>query len=125
MMTYFCYFRLILVAFLRMSLSAELASSGWHLSEEGIKLCSEGKEHPNKKDVIKQVRYMFVYLYERWSYLTLKILQAMDKDLKEIGLACLPEDINRGKLESVDGGLVLQITKVSSAFKMSQKFTKK
>ena len=40
------------------------------------------------------------------------VRQALDKDLKDIGSACLPEDINRGKVEEVEGPLVLMVTKM-------------
>ena len=38
--------------------------------------------------------------------------QALDRDFKEIGEACIPEDINRGKVDSVPGGMVLMVTKI-------------
>ena len=37
---------------------------------------------------------------------------ALDKDLKDIGASCIPEDINRGKVDSISGPMVLMVTKV-------------
>ena len=74
-----------------MGLAEDLATQGWHLSEAGIALCSVGLENPKAKDIIKK---------------------ALDLDYKDIGAHCLPDDINRGKLTSVPGNLVLMITKI-------------
>ena len=38
-----------------MSLKADLESAGWHLSQEGIDLCSQELKEPTAKDVIKKV----------------------------------------------------------------------
>ena len=62
--------------------------NGWHLTEEGIALCAG---HVGK---------------------------ALDLDLKEYGSPCIPEDVNRGKLETLcsstseTGDLVLQIKNI-------------
>ena len=37
---------------------------------------------------------------------------ALDKDLKDIGASCIPEEINRGKVDSISGPMVLMVTKV-------------
>ena len=37
---------------------------------------------------------------------------ALDKDLKDIGASCIPEEINRGKVDSIQGPMVLMVTKV-------------
>ena len=74
-----------------MSIEADLASAGWHLSPEGIDLCCQGLNNPTLKDVTKR---------------------ALDLDFKEVGRSCLPEDINRGRVESLVGGMVLMVTKI-------------
>ena len=62
--------------------------NGWHLSEEGLKLCAGN------------------------------VGKALDLDLKEYGSPCIPEDVNRGKLETLisstseTGDLVLQIKNI-------------
>ena len=62
--------------------------NGWHLSEEGLKLCGGN------------------------------VGKALDLDLKEFGSPCIPEDVNRGKLETLisstseTGDLVLQIKNI-------------
>lgn len=57
-------------------------AQGWHLTPEGLLLCK------NSLDT------------------------ALNLDLKEIGAGCLPDDVNRGKLETLSGGLVLQVSKI-------------
>ena len=70
-------------------LVADLASKGWHLSEEGLVACGREK---GVQEVIKQ---------------------ALNRDFKDIGAPCIPEDINRGKVEVLKGPLVLMVTKVT------------
>lgn len=74
-----------------MSLQADLQSAGWNLSQEGIDLCCKGLNNPTVKDVTKK---------------------ALNLDFKEVGSPSLPEDINRGRVESLAGELVLMVTKV-------------
>ena len=38
---------------------------------------------------------------------------ALDRDLKDIGASCIPEEINRGKVDSITGPMVLMVTKVN------------
>ena len=40
------------------------------------------------------------------------LFQALHIDFKEIGRGCIPEDINRGKCESMPGNVVLMVTKI-------------
>jgi len=68
-------------------LRTELLALGWHLSEEWLGTLKSS----NVKDIIKQ---------------------AQDIDLKEIGAPCIPDDINRGKVESISGPMVLMVTKI-------------
>ena len=62
--------------------------NSWHLSEEGLKLCAGN------------------------------VGKALDLDSKEYGSPCIPEDVNRGKLETLisstseTGDLVLQIKNI-------------
>ena len=56
-----------------------LSDAGWRLTEEGLKACNGSA----------------------------KI--ALDLDLRDIGAECLPEEINRGKATTLDGGFVLQV----------------
>ena len=44
---------------------------------------------------------------------------ALDRDLKDIGASCIPEEINRGKVDSITGPMVLMVTKVNLHMKMS------
>jgi len=74
-----------------MTLQSDLQSAGWYLSQEGIDLCCQGLTSPSLKDVIKK---------------------AVDLDFKQVGRPCLPDDINRGRLESLESNLVLMVTKI-------------
>ncbi|XP_023238919.1 tudor domain-containing protein 3-like [Centruroides sculpturatus] len=65
-------------------------SSG-NLTSEGIDECSEGLENITVNAIIQK---------------------ALDSDLREIGAKFLPEDINRGRIESITGPAVLQIQKI-------------
>ena len=62
--------------------------NGWHLTDEGLALCAGN------------------------------VGKALDLDLKEYGSPCIPEDVNRGKLENLisstseTGDLVLQIRNI-------------
>ena len=62
--------------------------NGWHLTEEGLALCAGN------------------------------VGKALDLDLKEYGSPCIPEDVNRGKLENLisstseTGDLILQIRNI-------------
>ena len=62
--------------------------NGWHLTEEGLGLCAGN------------------------------VGKALDIDLKEYGSPCIPEDVNRGKLETLisstseTGDLILQIRNI-------------
>ena len=39
----------------QMTLQSELAAAGWHLSQRGLEICTEGLTDPVVKDVIKKV----------------------------------------------------------------------
>ncbi|XP_013399608.1 tudor domain-containing protein 3-like, partial [Lingula anatina] len=69
---------------------AELKKRGWYLSPEGIEECTEDGRS-GADDIIKI---------------------AMDTDMKQIGQKVIPEEINRGKLQSWDGPIVLQVHKI-------------
>ena len=47
----------------------------------------------------------------------------MNCDFKEIGSSCIPEDINRGKVVSISGNIVLMVTKIRNV--AAPKVTKK
>ncbi|KAL3878574.1 hypothetical protein ACJMK2_030911 [Sinanodonta woodiana] len=68
----------------------ELRSRGWYLTDEGIEVCTDN----GKTDVNVIVK------------------KALDMDLREIGSGWLPDDINRGRLDYVEGKGVLQIMKI-------------
>jgi tudor domain-containing protein 3 len=59
-----------------------MEDAGWRLTEEGKILCDGS------------------------------VKKALDLDIRDIGAECLPEDINRGKAEVLEGAFVLQISKV-------------
>ena len=61
-------------------MSSALAEAGWRLTEEGIKLC-DGQAK-----------------------------KVLNLDLRDIGAGCLPEEINRGKADVLEGGFVVQVT---------------
>ncbi|CAI9734462.1 domain-containing 3 [Octopus vulgaris] len=67
-----------------------LSEKGWHLTETGI---AEYLENGNKSvDAIMKM--------------------ALDVDLRNIGQKFLPDDINRGKIDYIQGPCVLQIQKI-------------
>ncbi|XP_045205622.2 tudor domain-containing protein 3-like [Mercenaria mercenaria] len=67
-----------------------LQEKGWFLSEEGIAQCTQGGKS-DAESVIKT---------------------ALNTDLREIGKGWLPEDINRGRADYVQGPGVLQLQKI-------------
>ncbi|XP_060585964.1 tudor domain-containing protein 3-like [Ruditapes philippinarum] len=67
-----------------------LQEKGWFLSEEGIEQCSSG----GKSDVESIIR------------------TALNTDLREIAKGWLPEDLNRGRADYVQGPGVLQLQKI-------------
>ncbi|XP_050415509.1 tudor domain-containing protein 3 isoform X1 [Patella vulgata] len=70
----------------------ELARKGWHLTEQGLQECME--DGNKRTDVI--------------------VKNALDTDLREIGAKWLPEELQRGKLDYIQGPTVLQITKMKN-----------
>lgn len=74
-----------------MNLQDQLKEKGWNLTLEGIDECSEGLENVNINAIIQK---------------------ALDIDLREIGAKFLPDDINRGRIETITGPAVLQIQKI-------------
>ena len=62
-------------------MASALTEAGWHLTEEGVELCGGQAK------------------------------KALNLDLRDVGAECLPEEINRGKAEVLEGGLVLQVGK--------------
>lgn len=67
-----------------------LSEKGWHLTETGIAECLE---NGNKSvDAIMKM--------------------ALDVDLRHIGQKFLPDDINRGKINYIQGSCVLQVQKI-------------
>lgn len=77
-----------------MTMLSELKSEGWYLSNDGLDLCSENINKPSVSSVIKK---------------------ALDMDLREIGGNFLPEDLTKGKMDSISGPGVIQIQKVKNA----------
>ncbi|XP_035827003.1 tudor domain-containing protein 3 [Aplysia californica] len=71
--------------------AAELDRRGWHLSDEGIAQCTGGNDKSNADAIIKK---------------------ALDSDLRDVGGKWLNEDINRGRLDYVEGPAVLQLQKL-------------
>merc|ERR1712126_202263 len=71
----------------------QLTAKGWYLSEEGLKSCqvATGKENPTANDIISV---------------------ALNCDLRQIARNQLPENINSGQVESINGPLVLQVQKI-------------
>ncbi|XP_070554559.1 tudor domain-containing protein 3-like [Ptychodera flava] len=71
----------------------KLQKLGWHLSKDGLEECStaEGSNSQNVDGIVKA---------------------ALNTDLRQIGAAFFPTDINRGKIEYVKGPCVLQIQKL-------------
>jgi hypothetical protein len=58
---------------------SSMEDAGWRLTEEGKILCDGS------------------------------VKKALDLDIRDIGAECLPEDINRGKAEVLEGAFVLQV----------------
>ncbi|KFM71949.1 Tudor domain-containing protein 3, partial [Stegodyphus mimosarum] len=77
-----------------MDIEAELKEKGWHFSKEGFELCKDGLDRITVSSVIQK---------------------AIDMDLRDIGGNFFPEDISRGKLESITGAGVVQIQKIKNA----------
>ncbi|XP_022788842.1 tudor domain-containing protein 3-like isoform X2 [Stylophora pistillata] len=74
-------------------MEAKLKEYGWFLSSEGIAECERvcNKEKPSFQELLKAARNL---------------------DLKQYGVKHLPDDINRGKVQSVNGPMVLQVQKL-------------
>uniref|UniRef100_T1IY32 Tudor domain-containing protein 3 n=1 Tax=Strigamia maritima TaxID=126957 RepID=T1IY32_STRMM len=77
-----------------MALQVQLEEQGWytmHLTEETITDLCEGEKQPTVGEIAKK---------------------ALDLDLRDIGAKFLPDDINKGKVESITGNCILQIQKI-------------
>ncbi|XP_033127516.1 tudor domain-containing protein 3-like isoform X2 [Anneissia japonica] len=68
-----------------------LAKKGWHLTSNGLQRCKDGLPIGNADAVIKN---------------------ALNIDLRHIGDKFLPADINKGKMDALQGPCVLQVLKV-------------
>nr|XP_020648165.1 tudor domain-containing protein 3 [Pogona vitticeps] len=71
--------------------ASALSESGWYLSDESIEACTSSSDKVNIHDTI---------------------LIALNTDLRAIGRKFLPNDINGGKVQKLEGPCVLQIQKV-------------
>ncbi|XP_069677704.1 tudor domain-containing protein 3-like isoform X2 [Periplaneta americana] len=74
-----------------MEVADKLKELGWYLSAEGIQLIGENGSITDIKTIARK---------------------ALDYDIREIGAAAFPEDINKGKLETISGKIVVQIQKI-------------
>ncbi|PNF29887.1 hypothetical protein B7P43_G09446 [Cryptotermes secundus] len=74
-----------------MEVADKLKELGWFLSAEGLQQLSENENVTDAKTLARK---------------------ALDFDLREIGAAAFPEDINKGKLDSIPGKIVVQIQKI-------------
>ncbi|XP_021916755.1 tudor domain-containing protein 3 isoform X3 [Zootermopsis nevadensis] len=74
-----------------MDVADKLKELGWFLSAEGLQQIGENGNVTDIKSLA---------------------LKALDFDLREIGAASFPEDINKGKLDSIPGKIVVQIQKI-------------
>ncbi|XP_029458852.1 tudor domain-containing protein 3 isoform X2 [Rhinatrema bivittatum] len=72
-------------------ISSSLAAEGWYLSDEGIEACTNSSDKVNMSNIIPVV---------------------LNTDLRTIGKKFLPNDINGGKVEKLEGPCVLQIQKI-------------
>ncbi|XP_051882059.1 tudor domain-containing protein 3 isoform X2 [Pristis pectinata] len=68
-----------------------LAREGWYLSQEGIEACTSLSTKSDVKDIIRI---------------------ALNSDLRAIGKKFLPNEINGGRMEQLEGPCVLQILKI-------------
>ncbi|XP_067842535.1 tudor domain-containing protein 3 isoform X1 [Heptranchias perlo] len=68
-----------------------LAQEGWYLSQEGIEACTSSSTKLDVKDIIHI---------------------ALNSDLRAIGKKFLPNEINSGRVEQLEGPCVLQIQKI-------------
>ncbi|XP_039278522.1 tudor domain-containing protein 3 isoform X2 [Nilaparvata lugens] len=74
-----------------MDLLQSLKEKGWYLLNDAVQQISENNSITNIKTLQQR---------------------ALDLDLREIGAPAFPEDILKGKLESIDGNIVVQVQKV-------------
>ncbi|XP_069746761.1 tudor domain-containing protein 3 isoform X2 [Narcine bancroftii] len=68
-----------------------LAQEGWYLSQEGIEACASLSTKPDVKEIIRI---------------------AVNTDLRAIGKKILPNEINGGRMERLEGPYVLQVQKI-------------
>uniref|UniRef100_UPI00398F86CE tudor domain-containing protein 3 n=1 Tax=Pristiophorus japonicus TaxID=55135 RepID=UPI00398F86CE len=68
-----------------------LVQEGWYLSQEGIEACASSSSKLNVKDIIRI---------------------ALNSDLRSIGKKFLPNEINSGRVEQLEGPCVLQLQKI-------------
>ena len=89
-------------------MAAELASQGWHLTEEGIASLG-GSTAREAVSLALDTDFkvgMACFTFGSVKALCYYLL------LQDIGSPCIPEEINRGKVDSIKGPLVLMVTKV-------------
>ncbi|XP_006639056.1 tudor domain-containing protein 3 isoform X1 [Lepisosteus oculatus] len=72
-------------------ISSALSKEGWYLSDEGIEACKNSCENPSINDIIRI---------------------ALNSDLRPIGRKFLPNEINSGRVEKLDGPCILQVQKI-------------
>ena len=73
-------------------MNVQLQNKGWHLTDEGYQKC---KELINGKEDLQKV-----------------VAVALQTDLRHIGKQYLPDNINSGQVEKIEGPIVLQVQKV-------------
>lgn len=72
----------------------KLKKQGWHLSKDGLQQCMENSRESQQPSVSKIMDV------------------ALNLDLRHIGEKYLPENINSGQVESINGPVVMQIQKI-------------
>ncbi|KAH9507786.1 tudor domain-containing protein 3 [Bulinus truncatus] len=70
---------------------SELSRCGWHINEEKIASFNDGINKTSTESIVKKV---------------------LDVDIRDIGTPWLNEDINKGRVDYVEGPLVLQLQKL-------------
>ncbi|XP_038055365.1 tudor domain-containing protein 3-like [Patiria miniata] len=70
---------------------ANLLNQGWHLSKEGLERCKNDVSDSRVEAVVRK---------------------AMDIDLRHIAVAAIPTDITKGKMDKMQGPMVLQVQKI-------------
>uniref|UniRef100_UPI0035901215 tudor domain-containing protein 3 isoform X1 n=1 Tax=Myxine glutinosa TaxID=7769 RepID=UPI0035901215 len=92
---------------------ARLLQLGWHLSQAGIEACTAGQSDATIESIVEAA-------LSTKPFLPSPVRKAQSQgavlyeahDLRTIGEGFLPEDLNRGKVDRVDGISVVQVHKV-------------